>query len=590
MNNTRLLFAFATAALAYMLLTQWQTAHAPVTPVVVAPIATSVSPASAGAPTGELPASTAAPAAAAAAAVPTAGPLVTASNADLTPNMDAAPPAQQDPQLAEGASVKIDTDVFELTIDLNGADISTAKLKTYTASLSDRTPVALVERNDAHWIKAQSGLIAQVGVAPNHLARYSASASTMAMAAGQNVLEVPFSWTDASGVTVRKIYHLERGSFAVGVRYEVVNGSGAPLTLFPYRQLQQGEPAKPDSTFFASPAGLAYVGSVIYSPDERFQKFPSAKFAEEPLKKTFAGGWMALLQHHFFVGWIPEKTESNEYTTAVLPASANTANAYLIRQTAAPQSIAAGVTAIFPAQLYIGPKLQNSLNALAPGLAKVVDYGHVTFLSEPLFKGLNWLHSVVGNWGWAIILMVLLLKGLFYKLSEAQYRSGAKMKAIAPKIAELKKRFEGDTQKFGMAQMELFKKEKVNPLAGCFPILIQIPVFFGLYWVLAESVEMRQAPFLFWIKDLTASDPFFVLPVLNGLVMFLTSKMTPMTGMDPMQQKIMTYMPLMFAVMMAFFPAGLVLYWTFNGLLGLAQQYYITRKIEAETAAVKHSR
>jgi YidC/Oxa1 family membrane protein insertase len=582
MNNTRLLFAFATAALAYMLLTQWQTAHVPVAPVALA--ASGVLPNSAApaatAP-GELPASSAAP---------LADVVPTAVQPSMAPNMDAGAPNQQDPQLAEGASVTMDTDVFALTVDLNGADISTARLKTYTVSLSDKTPVALVERNDAHWIKAQSGLIAQVGVAPNHLATYQAPTGTLTLAAGQNVLEVPFSWTDISGVTVRKIYHLERGSFAIGVRYEVVNGSGAPLTLFPYRQLQQGEPAKPDSTFFASPAGLAYVGSVIYSPDERFQKFPSAKFAEAPLKKTFVGGWMALLQHHFFVGWIPEKTESNEYTTAVLPATANTANAYLIRQTAAPQTIAAGATANFPAQLYVGPKLQNSLNALAPGLAKVVDYGHVTFLSEPLFKGLNWLHSVVGNWGWAIILMVLLLKALFYKLSEAQYRSGAKMKAIAPKIAELKKRFEGDTQKFGMAQMELFKKEKVNPLAGCFPILIQIPVFFGLYWVLAESVEMRQAPFLFWIKDLTASDPFFVLPVLNGLVMFLTSKMTPMTGMDPMQQKIMTYMPLMFAVMMAFFPAGLVLYWTFNGLLGLAQQYYITRKIEREAATAKLSR
>ena len=581
MNNTRLLFAFATAALAYMLLTQWQLEHAPPAPVVAAPMAaTNTAPVTAPA-AGELPGQNAA---AAVAAVPDAG-------AQTTPNMDASAPNLQDPQMAEGASVKVETDVFELTIDLLGADISTAKLKTYTVSLSDKTPVALVERSDLHWIKAQSGLIAQTGIAPNHLATYQAPiGAALSLQADQNVLEVPFTWTDASGVTVRKIYRLERGSFAIGVRYEVTNASAAPLTLFPYRQLQQGEPAKPQSTFFASPAGLAYVGSAIYSPDERFKKLPSGKFADEPLKKTFTGGWMALLQHHFFVSWIPQATETNEYTTAVLAATATTGIAYLTRQTAAPQVVAAGATLVLPSTLYIGPKLQNTLNALAPGLAKVVDYGYVTFLSEPLFKVLNWLHSVVGNWGWAIILVVLFLKTLFYKLSEAQYRSGAKMKAIAPKIAELKKRFPDDNQKFGMAQMELFKKEKVNPLAGCFPILIQIPVFFGLYWVLAESVEMRQAPFLFWIKDLTAADPFFVLPVLNGLTMFLTSKMTPMTGMDPMQQKIMTYMPLMFAVMMAFFPAGLVLYWTFNGVLGLAQQYYITRKIETETAALKHAR
>ena len=580
MNNTRLLFAFATAALAYMLLTQWQSEHAPPTPVVAQAPASDIAPVAASA-TGELPGRNAA---ATVSALPEAGAPTTAI-ADVTvPNLP-------DPQTAEGATVKINTDVFELTIDLVGADISTAKLKTYTASLTDKTPVALVERDNQHWIKVQSGLIAQLGVAPNHLASYQAPAgAALSLQVDQKVLEVPFTWTDPSGVTVRKIYRLERGSFAIGVRYEVNNASSAPLTLFPYRQLQQAEPAMPESTFFASPAGLAYVGSAIYSPDERFQKLPAGDFVDEPLKKTFAGGWMALLQHHFFISWIPEKTESNEYSTAVLAPTATSANAYLTRQTAAPQVVAAGATLILPATLYIGPKLQESLNALAPGLAKVVDYGYVTFLSEPLFSLLNWLHGVVGNWGWAIILVVLILKALFYKLSEAQYRSGAKMKAIAPKIAELKKRFPDDNQKFGMAQMELFKKEKVNPLAGCFPILIQIPVFFGLYWVLAESVEMRQAPFLFWIKDLTASDPYFVLPVLNGLTMFLTSKMTPMTGMDPMQQKIMTYMPLIFAVMMAFFPAGLVLYWTFNGVLGLAQQYYITSKIENETAALKHAR
>lgn len=577
MNNTRLLFAFATAALAYMLLTQWQQERAPpVSAVVPAPTASSA--AVNGPAQGEIPGKNAAAA--------TAAP----SNADTqaVPKAGATAPSSQDPQVAEGASVKVNTDVFELTIDLAGADISTAKLKTYTVSLTDKTPVALVERNDLHWIKIQSGLIGEVGVAPDHRATYQAPVgAALSLQADQKVLEVPFTWTDLSGVTVRKIYRLERGSFAIGVRYEVTNGSDAPLTLSAYRQLQQGEPAKPQSSFFASPAGLAYVGSAIYSPDERFKKLPSGKFVDQPLKRTFTGGWMALLQHHFFVSWIPEKSESNEYTTERLDATATTSVAYLTRQRAAPQVVAPGASLVLPSTLYIGPKLQNTLNALAPGLAKVVDYGYVTVISEPLFKILNWLHGVVGNWGWAIILMVLLLKALFYKLSEAQYRSGAKMKAIAPKIAELKKRFPDDNQKFGMAQMELFKKEKVNPLAGCFPILIQIPVFFGLYWVLAESVEMRQAPFLFWIKDLTASDPYFVLPVLNGLTMFLTSKMTPMTGMDPMQQKIMTYMPLVFAVMMAFFPAGLVLYWTFNGVLGLAQQYYITRKIEGEAAASK---
>jgi YidC/Oxa1 family membrane protein insertase len=576
MNNTRFLFAIATAFLAYMLLTQWQIAQAPV------PVASPQTQASAADVT---------PSTASNAEIPTQNAAaatneVPAAAAALAPTDAAATPSNSTVTAAE--RVTIETDVFSLDVDLVGADIVTAKLKTYTLSLSDKTPVALVHQEGLHWIKTQSGLIAQVGNAPNHLARYQAPTSSLKLASDQKTLEVPFTWTDPSGVVVRKIYRFERGSFAIAVRYEVQNTSPAALTLFPYRQLQQGEPIAPSSSFFASPSGLAYVGSAIYSEENRFQKLPSSSYASEPLKRSFAGGWMALLQHHFFVSWIPEKSEVNEYSTAVLPGNANTGTAYLIRQAAAPQTVAAGATLVLPAQLYIGPKLQTSIAKLAPGLAKVVDYGMVTFLSEPLFKVLDWLHKLTNNWGWAIILMVLLLKLVFYKLSEAQYRSGARMKAIAPKIAEIKKRFPDDAQKAGMAQMELFKKEKVNPLAGCFPILIQIPVFFGLYWVLAESVEMRQAPFMLWIKDLTAADPYFVLPVLNGVTMFLTSKMTPMTGMDPMQQKIMTYMPLLFAVMMAFFPSGLVLYWTFNGLLGLAQQYYITRKIEREALTTKH--
>jgi YidC/Oxa1 family membrane protein insertase len=574
MNNTRLLFALASAFLAYMLLNQWQVAHAPIVGAVSAPAITPSNQLTAPTASAELPnASAATPIAAATpSTTPAAGTIAAVVPISST---------------ASAQLVTIETDLFTLSVDLNGADIATAKLKTYTASLSDKTPVSLVQNVNAMWIKAQSGLIAQAGVAPSHLSRFQApAAAAMVLPSGQATLEVPFSWTDTSGVTVRKIYTFMRGSFAIGVRFEVANGSTTPLTLFPYRQLQQGEPAKPESSFFGSPGGLAYVGSAIYSPDQRFQKLPLPKYSENPLSRSFAGGWMALLQHHFFVSWIPEPAESNTYSTAVLPATANTPAAYLIRQTAPAASVAPGATVVFPAKLYIGPKLTESLQKLAPGLAKVVDYGVFTVFSEPLFNyGLSFFHKLTSNWGWAIILLVVVLKLLFYKLSEAQYRSGAKMKAIQPKIAELKKKFPDDTQKFGLAQMELFKKEKVNPLAGCLPILITIPVFMGLYWVLAESVEMRQAPFIFWIKDLTAADPYFVLPVLNGLVMFATSKMTPMTGMDPMQQKVMTYMPLMFAVMMAFFPAGLVLYWVFNGLLGAAQQYYINQKIEGETKA-----
>lgn len=573
MNNTRFLFAAATAVLAYLLLTQWQIAHAP----PPAPVESAVDAATTGtsaattAANAELPsANSAAPAA----EVPTA----TATNAQTAVPQPSAPSQER---------VSVETDVFKLEIALDGADIVSAKLKTYTQSLENKEPVQLVHEAGVHWIKTQSGLIGRDATLPNHLTRFEAPNSALTLGDGQQQLEVPFVWTDGNGLTVRKIYTFERGSFAIKVRFEVDNQSPQALNVFAYRQLQQGEPATPTSSFFASPAGLAYVGSAIFSPDQRFEKLPAGDYEDEPLKRSFVGGWMALLQHHFFVSWIPQPQEQNEYTTAVLPGNAQTGLAYLIRQAGAEQAVAAGAKAEFPATLFIGPKDQEMIAPLAPGLTKVVDYGLVTVISEPLFWFLEKLYKLTGNWGWAIILVVVALKLVFYRLSESQYRSGAKMKALAPKIAEIKKRFPDDAQKAGMAQMELFKKEKVNPLAGCFPVLIQIPVFFGLYWVLAESVEMRQAPFMLWIKDLTAADPFFVLPVLNGVTMFLTSKMTPMTGMDPVQAKIMTYMPLMFAVMMAFFPAGLVLYWTVNGALGLAQQYYITKKIENEAQTPK---
>ena len=570
MNNTRFLFAAATAVLAYLLLTQWQIAHAP-TPVAV-DSAVSAAPATtpAVAANAELPSATsAAPAAEVPAAVTQETPAAASAN-------------------TTSERVRVETDVFKLEIALEGADIVSAKLKTYTQSLENKEPFQLVHDAGTHWIKTQSGLIGRDATLPNHLTRFQAPSSSLSMSEAQQQLEVPFVWTDGNGLTVRKIYQFERGSFAVKVRFEIDNQSPQAVNAFAYRQLQQGEPATPSSSFFASPAGLAYVGSAIFSPEKRFEKLPSGDYEDEPLKRSFAGGWMALLQHHFFVSWIPQPQEPNEYTTTILPGNAQTGVAYLIRQAGAEQTIAAGSKVEIPATLFIGPKNQEMIAPLAPGLTKVVDYGLVTVLSEPLFWFLSKLYKLTGNWGWAIILVVVALKLVFYRLSESQYRSGAKMKALSPKIAEIKKRFPDDAQKAGMAQMELFKKEKVNPLAGCFPVLIQIPVFFGLYWVLAESVEMRQAPFMLWIKDLTAADPYFVLPVLNGVTMFLTSKMTPMTGMDPVQAKIMTYMPLMFAVMMAFFPAGLVLYWTVNGALGLAQQYYITKKIEDEAQAQKH--
>jgi YidC/Oxa1 family membrane protein insertase len=566
MNNTRLMFAIATAFLAFMLMQQWQMAQVvPAVPAQTAPSATGLPPTTAPVNAeGELP-------------------TAPATASELPVDSKQAIPGSTLSEAVSATLVRVETDLFSLEINPVGADVQSVRLKTYTISRKDKTPVTLVEPSGGHWLKPQSGLMGQDGLnLPNHTSTFSAPTASWVLAEGQNFLEVPFTWTDANGVSVKKVYRFERGSFATQVRFEITNATGAPISFYPYRQLLQAEPPAPQSSFFGSPDSFAHNGFAMYSPVDRFQKLKFGDLQDTPVKRSHAGGWIASLRHNFFVSWIPLAAEVNEYTTTVL--TPNGGKSYVARIAASPVQVAAGANSVQSALLYVGPKDQKKVEKLAPGLSKVVDYGIFTIFSDILFKALAWLHTLTGNWGWAIILLVLILKTLFYKLSEIQFRSGAKMKAISPKIAELKKRFPDDAQKFGMAQMELLRKEKVNPLAGCFPVLITIPVFLGLYWVLADSVEMRQAPFIGWIKDLTAADPYFVLPVLNGIVMFLTSKLTPMTGMDPIQQKVFTYMPLLFAVMMAFFPAGLVLYWTVNGLLGLAQQYYITQKIEKEMA------
>jgi YidC/Oxa1 family membrane protein insertase len=576
MNNTRFLFAAATAVLAYLLLDQWQAAHAPlpvVMPTTAAANTASSAPTSASA---EVPSQ------------PSALTAETPTTVAATPDSASAPVGTS----ATSNNYKVETDLFVLEFSPEGANIVEASLKSYSLSLQRKELVKLISMQantdlGAIMLRTQSGLLSATATLPNHLASYSAPASPMTMAEGQNTLEVPFTWTDSTGIAVKKIYTFTRGSYAINVRDEVSNNSAAAITANSYRQFIQVEPPGMSASFFSSPEQFSYVGTAIYSPEKRFEKFPIGSYRESNLDRSIAGGWLASLKHHFFVSWIPSTTEPNQYQTSLLPGDAAQPERMLARQQGPVVTIAPNSTAKFAATLYIGPKLQSSLDKLAPGLSKTVDYGRVTIFSEPLYWLLNKLHSIVKNWGLAIILLVVIIKLLFYKLSEKQFRSSAKMKAIAPRMEEIKRRYPEDRQKQAQAQMELFAKEKVNPIAGCLPILLQIPVFFGLYWVLVESVELRQAPFLFWIKDLTAADPYFVLPVLNALVMFLTSKLTPMTGMDPIQQKMFTYMPLFFGVMMAFFPAGLVLYWTVNGLLTLAQQMYINKKIDAEMAVKK---
>ena len=572
MNNTRLMFALALAVVAFLLLQQWQTEQFLARlPTVASPAAVSTAPLVPG--TSDVPSAVVA---AAPGEVPAEMPVQSAATVTDTIVADA----------AMASIVSIESDVLKLSVDLRGAEIVQADLLAYPVSLAEKDKLIrmLGDISTNQIMRAQTGWVASAGAAPSHVDVYQ-SATKRAVLGDQAKLEVPFTWAK-DGIEIKKVFVLTRGSYTIDVRFEVKNTSASTWSAFNYRQLQRTPAPGISASFFTKPEAFSFIGPAIYSPEARFEKRHFSDFDKEPLDRVITGGWMALLQHHFMVSWIPLPTERNRYTTSTLPGDALKSPRMLIRQQTDPISVVSGASVVTNARLYVGPKLQNQLEVIAPGLAKTIDYGKVTIFSEPLFWMLDKFHSWVNNWGWSIVLLVLLIKIVFYKLSETQYRSGARMKALAPKMEEVKRRHPDDRQKQGQAMMELYKKEKVNPLAGCFPLLVQIPVFFGLYWVLVESPELRQAPFMGWIKDLTAADPYFVLPALNMAVMYFTTKMTPMTGMDPMQQKIFTYMPLFFGIMMAFFPAGLVLYWTVNGALGLAQQLYITRKLERETAAL----
>jgi len=564
MNQTRTFLLIAWLAVAFLLFMEWNKGPAPA-PVADTTAATLPEP-SAAIPDGALPD---------AAAVPSAAALPAAAT-----------PAASVPAPEAGTSagvVRVRSDVLDLRIDLRGGTLVGAELLAYPIDKDKpERKVRLLDGNAGQFSVVQSGLVATAGVAPSHEATFRTAdgRSDYALADGQDTIEVPLVWTDAAtGVTVTKTYVLHRGAYALTQREDVRNEGGAPWRGYAYAQLQRVPPAKPAGTGFGftNPEAYSFVGGAWYSPEDKFEKRKFADFVEDgPLNKDVTGGWIAMLQHHFLVALVPGATDPQRFSLATL----GDGQRFMVRSVGAPFEVAPGAAASREQLLWIGPKLQEQLADVAPGLKLTLDYGIFTFLAQPMFDFvLKPLHDhVTGNWGWAIILTVLIIKLLLYPLSAKQYQSFAKMRAIQPRIEALKERYGDDKQKFQMAMMELYKKEKINPIGGCLPILVTIPVFIALYWMLLESVEMRQAPWIGWIQNLTAPDPYFILPVFNLVVMYLTQKMTPTPGMDPMQKKMMTAMPLIFGVMMAFFPSGLVLYWCTNGLLGLLQQWVITKR------------
>ncbi len=485
---------------------------------------------------------------------------------------------------ANAPTIHIVTDVLDLQISTRGGDFVDSKLPTYPVSLEQKdTPFQLLHREPPPYI-AQSGLIHDkiTGVdvqdrAPNHYATYVGSQQEYHLADGQDTLKVPLTWMSKDGVQITKTYTFTRGKFYVDVDYQVNNQSSEDWSAGAYMQLRHGPAVSQKGMMGAR----SYNGAAYYA-EEAYHKLPFDDMAEKPLNMAVQGGWVAIMQHYFISAWLPQSSESSNvlYSKVI---DGGGMPSYLIGMRTASITVPAGSTGTIGGRIYMGPKLQKELAKLYPGLELTSDYGIFTIFAKPLFWMLDKIHAVVGNWGWAIILLTLLIKLVFFKLSATSYRSMAKMKKVAPKLASIKERYPDDKQRQQQAMMELYKTEKINPLGGCLPILVQIPVFIALYWVLQESVELRQAPWILWIHDLSLKDPYFVLPLIMGASMFLQNRLNPPQP-DPMMAKVMMTMPFVFTIFFAFFPSGLVLYWVVNNILSIAQQWYITRGIEQEGA------
>ncbi len=465
-----------------------------------------------------------------------------------------------------------------LALRLDGRGVIGAQLLQYPQARQPGSPaVVLFDPAPARFFAARSGWVALDGGAEPAF-RPETGAREAQLADGADAVSVRFVATGGNGLQLRRSYSLARGSYALQVRDELVNSGAAPWSGMVYRQLLRNPPAAKGG--FTNPEAFSLSGAAWYSPEDKYEKRKYPDFVEDgPLDQQVTGGWVALSQHYFLTAWVPQKDQGALYSLGV------EGGLHRIEARGPQVSLAPGQRFTSDATLWVGPKLAEQLDATAPGLGLALDYGMFTVLSKPIHWLLTQLHKLTANWGWAIVLLVVLIKLALYPLSAAQYKSMAKMRKFQPRIEQLKERYGDDKQKFQMAMMELYKKEKINPAGGCLPILVQMPVFLALYYVLLEAVELRQAPWIMgWVGDLTAQDPFFILPILNGAIMWATQKMTPMVGMDPMQKKMMQTMPLIMAVMFAFFPAGLVLYWVTNGALGMLQQWWNTKRYAEEPA------
>jgi YidC/Oxa1 family membrane protein insertase len=514
----------------------------------------------------------------------TTGPEVEAPDAALPdlPQLPASPVAQPDkvatpelPVQSTAGKVRVQTDVLDIEIGLDGGDLRRAALPAYPLQKDEPdNPVVLLNEDPATRYLFRTGLrAANDAPEPNHTVTYTAAANEYALAEGRDELEVVLSWSDPSGIAVDKVYTFRRGRYNIDLEYRVRNDSGVPYQAVPYQQIVRRH-ISPDRSMFDVDT-YSFVGPVAYDGNS-YDKLDVEDLQKEPLEQTVVNGWLASIQHHFLGAVVPPADEPINYRVTS-DGRDYTASAIGTQLTEVPT---AG-SAVFSSQLFVGPKLQSQLDETADGLALTVDYGLLTLLAQPLFWLLEKVHNFVGNWGWTIIIVTLLIKLAFYKLTEASGRSMAKMRKIQPRMKALQERYKDDREGLSRAMMEMYKTEKINPAAGCLPMLIQIPFFIAFYWVLLESVEVRQAPFMLWITDLSSRDPFFILPLLMGAAMWFQQKLNPAPP-DPVQAKVMQFLPIIFTGMFAFFPAGLVLYWLTNSVLSIAQQWRINKVLGAE--------
>jgi len=513
--------------------------------------------------------------------LPSAAPAAGNSSSEDIPQTSTSTDLTDNTEISKSL-IEVRTDVLDLRIDPKGGDIVYAALSKHKFRVdTPEVPFVLLEQNNSRTYVAQSGLAGANGPDASKSGRplYRVEKTLYELADGSSELNVDLILSQDNGAEITKRFTLQRDSYNVKVSYLINNTSDSVWQGYFFAQLKRDNTEDPSQ---GEGMGMqSYLGAAISSPEEPYEKLTFDDIQEKQYRRESVGGWAAMIQHYFVSAWIPTQDEKQIYSTRT-----NSKFQNIVGFTSPETLVQPGEQATISANLFVGPKIQERMSAAAPNLELTVDFGWLWFIAQPLFWMLNFLHGFLGNWGWSIVVLTMMVKGAFFHLSASAYRSMANMRRIGPELQKMKEKYGDDRQKMSQAMMEMYKKEKINPIGGCLPIIVQMPVFIALYWMLMETVELRHAPFMLWITDLSVKDPFFVLPIIMGASMFIQQLLNP-TPPDPMQAKMMKALPVVFTVFFLWFPAGLVLYWVVNNILSIAQQYVITKRIEDGAAAAK---